>query len=115
MDFARIISLARWEILLFVYGLAAIVAIKLLTGQINSSYLLYGRRREGTLYFSPERVQMLVATIAIAMQYVALARHAEPGVMPDLPVASLQLLGLSHAVYLGGKTFTALRKKIGDA
>lgn len=110
MDLARIISLARWEISLFLYGLAAILAVKLLTGQVNSGYLLYGRRRDGTLYFSPERVQMLVATLAVAMQYVALARQAPPGVMPDLPVASLQVLGLSHAVYLGGKSFAAFRK-----
>ena len=61
MDFARIIYLARWEVILFVFGLAAIVAIKMLTGGINTRYLLYGMRRDGTRYFSPERVQMLVA------------------------------------------------------
>ncbi|HTB14964.1 MAG TPA: hypothetical protein VK752_25505 [Bryobacteraceae bacterium] len=111
MDFSRLISIARWEVNLFVYGLAAIVALKLLTGQINTRYLLHGMRRDGTRYFSPERVQMLLATIIVALQYLLLVRHAAPGQMPELPNGSLQLLGLSHVIYLGGKGFTAFREK----
>lgn len=105
-----IITVARWEVTLFVYALAAIIAYRLLTGQINTRYLLHGVRRDGSRYFSPERVQMLLATIAIAFQYLMLAHQAPPGQMPNLPEGSLQVLGLSHAVYLGGKGLNAFRK-----
>ena len=105
-----LISLAHWEVNLFVYGLAATIAIKMLTGEVNTRYLLYGMNRDGKRYFSPERVQMLVATLAIAMQYLTLVQRAPVGVLPDLPPGSLELLGLSHAVYLGGKGFAAFRK-----
>jgi hypothetical protein len=110
MDPAQIINIAKWEITVFVYGLAATVVIKLLTGEINTRFLLYGLRRDGSRYFSPERVQMLLATFAVAMQYLLLAQRAAPGSMPSLPDGSLELLGLSHAAYLGGKGFTAFRK-----
>ncbi len=108
MEFTLITSIIRCEVILFTGGLAAIIAIKALTGQVNTRYLLYGLRRDGTHYFSPERVQLLVATIAVAMQYVMLSQHSEAGTMPNLPDGSLQVLGLSHAVYLGGKSWTSM-------
>jgi hypothetical protein len=93
-------------------GLAAIIGYRLLTGQINTKYLLYGMRRDGTRYFSPERVQLLVATFSIAIQYLLNAAQAAPGKVPDLPAGSLQLLGLSHAIYLGGKDWAAFKEKV---
>ena len=98
MDFAGIVDVARWEVVLFVWALAATIVIKMLTGEINTRYLLHGLQRDGTRYFSPERVQMLMATIAVAMQYLVLAHTATSGEMPKLPDGSLQLLGLSQAV-----------------
>jgi len=101
--------LAKWEVIIFVGGLTAITAFQLLTGRINTHYLLYGTRRDGSRYFSPERVQLLGATIAIALQYLLNAAHcADSGNMPSLPTGSLEILGLSNAVYLGGKGWMML-------
>ncbi len=111
MSVSTLAWLARSELILITGGLAATIAVQLLTGRINMRYLLYGRRRDGTQYFSPERVQLLVATIAIALQYVLNAAHADAGKMPSLPSGSLELLGLSNAVYLGGKGWMSLLKR----
>jgi len=110
MSHALLIWLAQWEVILFVGGLAATIFLKLLTGQINIQYLFYGRRNDGTRYFSPERVQLFIATIAIALQYLLNASHTASGNMPSLPNGTLELLGLSNAVYLGGKAWTAFKQ-----
>jgi hypothetical protein len=83
--------------------LAFTIALKLLTGDINMNYFLYGTRNDGTKYFSPERIQLLVATLTIVCQYLLNASHTDAGKMPSLPSGSLELLGFSNAVYLGGK------------
>jgi hypothetical protein len=105
-----LIWLVRWQGIILVGGLAAIIAPKLLTGSINTQYLLYGTRRNGTKYFSPGRVQLLVVTIAIAFQYLLNASHSGPGKFPSLPAGSLELLGLSNAFYLGGKAWFSLKR-----
>lgn len=109
MSLSVLIWLARWEVILFVGGLAAIVGYKLMTGQINTRYLLYGTRPDGTRYFSPERVQLLVATLAVAGQYLLTASHAS-GSLPKLPGGTLELLGLSNSVYLSGKAWNTFKK-----
>ena len=111
MAFAVLIQTAKWEVILFLGGLAAIIGYRLLTGQINTQYLLYGTRRDGSRYFSPERVQLLVATFSIAFQYLLSAAQTGPGKLPDLPAGSLEVLGLSHAIYLGGKGWAAFKEK----
>jgi hypothetical protein len=104
-------QIARWEVLIFVGGMAALIAMRLLTGRINIQYLLWGRRADGSRYFSTERVQLLVATIAIAMDYLLTAMHTPSGNMPKIPDGALELLGASNAIYLGGKGWMMLRNK----
>jgi hypothetical protein len=104
-------KIAVWEVKLFLGALIAIIAWKLLTGRINTRYLLYGRRGDGKPYFSPERVQLLVTTIGVAIQYLISASHAN-GQMPKLPDGSLQIFGASNAVFLGGKALAFTRKTL---
>jgi hypothetical protein len=111
MSYSLLIKLIRWEVLLFVGGLGLIVGLKLLTGEINLRGLLMGTKSDGTRYFSSERVQLLVAIIAIGFQYVVLASHTASGEMPAIPAGALQVFGLSNAVYLGGKGWMMLRDK----
>jgi hypothetical protein len=87
--------------------MAAVVVSRLLTGSINTRQLLYGRRNNGDLYFSPERVQLLAITIWIAFNYL-LSVLDHPGSLPDISPQTLQLLGGSQALYLGGKTIARL-------
>jgi len=100
MDF--MVTLIQWEALLFLLSLAAVVAMGLFNGQINTKGLLYGRKGNGTSYFSAERVQLLLFTLGAAFQYVSqVAQH--PTSLPTIPEAWIALLGGSHLVYLGGK------------
>ena len=98
-------------VLVFVGGLAAIIAHRLLTGQINTTGLLYGTKKDGTKYFSPERLQLMVFTLGTAMFYLnSVFQNRSSGVLPDVPTETLALLGGSHAIYLGGKAYMMLLK-----
>ena len=113
MSIARIIWFTKLEVIVFLGGLAAMIAYRILNGGINTKYLLYGTQKDGTKYFSPERVQLLIFTIGTAMFYVAdVANNRQSGVLPDIQPQTLALLGGSHAIYLGGKAYTMLFKKI---
>ena len=106
-------QLIQWELVLFVLALAGIVALQLLTGQINTGGLFYGRisgRKHGEdYYFSPERVQLLVFTLGAALYYLTqVLSNPQPGTFPPVPDAWLAVLGGSNAVYLGGKVLARL-------
>lgn len=109
MSASSLAYLVQWEVIVFILGLAVTIAIGLLTGRISTRYLLYATQKDGSKRFSPERVQLLVFTIAIASQYLLSAAHSSSGKMPALPDGTLQLLGLSNGIYLGGKGWSALR------
>jgi hypothetical protein len=113
MDFSSLllIRLIKWEVLVFVGGLGVIVALRLLTGDINIRGLLTGSKSDGTKYFSPERVQLLVAIIALGFQYLVLVSRTPSGQMPGIPTGAMQLFGLSNAIYLGGKSWMMLRNR----
>jgi hypothetical protein len=109
MRFVQIIWFVKLEVLVFVGGLAAIVAHRLLTGQINTNLLLYGTKKDGSKYFSPERVQLLLFTLGTAMFYLnTVTQNRASGVLPDVSKETLALLGGSHAIYLGGKAYMML-------
>jgi len=114
MPFAQVIWFVKLLILVFVGGLAAIIAHRLVTGQINTTGLFYGTKKDGTKYFSPERVQLMVFTLGTAMFYLSsVTQNRTSGVLPDVPTETLVLLGGSHAIYLGGKAYMMLFKKNG--
>ena len=114
MPFDQIIWFVKLEVFVFLGGLVVIIAYRLLTGQINTNYLLYGTKKDGTKYFSPERVQLLIFTLGTAMFYLnTVLENRASGVLPDVPTQTLVLLGGSHAIYLGGKAYMMLLKKTG--
>ena len=114
MPFDQIIWFVKLEVTVFLGGLAAIIVHRLLTGQINTNYLLYGTKKDGTKYFSPERVQLLLFTLGVAMFYLnTVLQNRGSGVLPDVSTETLALLGGSHAVYLGGKAYMMLFKRNG--
>ena len=91
----------------FVASLAAVLTMQLLNGSINTRRLFYGRRKNGDLYFSPERVQLLLITAWVAFDYL-LRVMDNPASLPDISPQTLALLSGSHALYLGGKTIARL-------
>lgn len=113
MDIARLTWFVNLEIILFLGGLAAIIAYRLLNGQINTRYLLYGTQKGGTKYFSPERLQLLLFTLGTAFLYLNnVMQNRASGVLPDVSNQTLALLGGSHAIYLSGKAYKMLFKRI---
>ena len=127
-------EIVRWEVQLFLLGLVAMVAHQLLTGQINTRRLLYGRmndtgqpildadgtirgrKREDTPYFSPARVQLLLATLGAAFYYLTqVLNNPNPGTFPPFPDSWPAVLGASNAIYLGGKAYSRLFAGKGDS
>ena len=99
-----------------------LVLFRMLTGQINMHKLLYGRMSDGTPYLSPERVQLMIFTLWIALLYLLdtfETRFLNPTpetahTLPEVSTQTLTLLGGSQTVYLLGKAYSMLvarRKK----
>src|SRR5438045_23854 len=107
-----LVSTTTYAVLLFIVGLSAAVFPRLLNGGINTRHLLYGRKADGSTYFSPERVQLLLFTIWTALSYLLnVIEHRGDGKLPDVPTTTLALLSGSHALYLGGKAYSMLFAK----
>jgi len=95
-------TLAYWESVILLAGFFGIVFLKLFTGKISLNGLLEGDRADGSTYFSPGRVQLLIATTLFAFQYLMQIVN-NPAAFPPVPQELLVVLGGSQAVYLGGK------------
>ena len=79
---ASLQTVIRWEVALFLGGLCGLILVQLLTGRINTRWLLYGRYN-GQRYFSPERVQLLVLTLGGAAYYLStLLQMPDPRSLP---------------------------------
>ena len=104
----------RYELLILLLVLIAIIAYKLLVQQINSNGLLLDKTSGRA--FSPGRLQLLAITLMIAVYYIFLVMDTEDtGRLPDLPNEFLIALGGSHAVYLSGKLYGMLAARLGFA
>ena len=89
-----------------VVALFVLVGHRLITGQINTAGLL----RDEDWRISPERVQLLLTTLAGLVTYVAAALSARGGeavpIIPEIPDTLLAAMGGSHGLYLLRKWFT---------
>jgi len=127
-------QIVTWEVQLFLLGLFGIVVMQLLAGQISTKNLLYGRKndtgelsagadgkthgrkKDDTLYFSPERVQLLLFTLGAAFYYLTqVLNNPNPGTFPPLPTSWPTLIGGSNAIYLGGKAYSRLSSGSGSS
>src|ERR1700675_698255 len=128
-------QIIAWEVQLFLLALFGIVVTQLLTGQISTKNLLYGRmndtgdpivgadgvtrnlkKKEDTLYFSPERVQLLLFTLGAAFYYLTqVFNNPNPGTFPPLPLSWPAVIGGSNAIYLGGKAYSRLWSGSGNS
>jgi hypothetical protein len=102
-----IMQIVTWEVLGLLFALFAVVVSQVLTGHINMHGLLM--RKEGDRSFSPERVQVLIATLAAGFGYL-LQVLKDPTHFPEIPSSWLVLFGGSHALYLG-RRFQLRRSK----
>ncbi|MGA7202030.1 MAG: hypothetical protein WBX26_09380 [Candidatus Cybelea sp.] len=97
-------ELATWVIGGFSVALGGLVVTKLLNGTINTQYLLYGIRKDGTPYFSPERVQLMAVTLCRALNYpLTVLNNPHVQSLPDVNNQTLGVLAGSQMLCLGGK------------
>ena len=101
------IRILRWEGLGFLLSLAALLVQRMLTGRINLSGLL--RRKDGGGQVSPERVQLLLTTLFLSVNYLDQALHANTDALPDVSPAMLLAFGASTSVYASVKAWTHFR------
>ena len=95
-------ELTRWEVLVFLMALLSLVLVQLLAGRINTTGLFLGRKGDGTQYFSPERVQLMLFTLGFAFQFLTGVLR-NPSKFPFVSESWILVLGGSHLLYLGGK------------
>lgn len=101
MSIARVL---QFELLGFLFALAAVVFYQMLTGAINTSGLL--AQKDGTGQTSPERIQLLLATLAAAASYLTEVAKNTSGTMPDVSRNWLYLMGGSSGLYALRKAWT---------
>ena len=101
MSITRIL---HFELLGFLSALAAVVVYQMLTGAINVSGLL--TQKDGTGQTSPERIQLLLATLAAGASYLAEVAKNTSGTMPDISPNWLYLMGGSSGLYVLRKAWT---------
>lgn len=97
---------ARIVVTLFLGALLAVVALRLLNGDINTRYLFFGRSKGGAHYFSPGRVQLFIITISVAFNYLLNTFSNPQAGLADVSPETLALLGGSQVLYLGGKAYS---------
>jgi hypothetical protein len=98
----EIAQLVIWVGEAFVGFLLIVVATQILTGNIRTRGLLAGRTASGSPFVSAGRVQLLIATLTAAVDYVTqVVQH--PQTFPDIPQNWLWLLGGSQLLYHGAK------------
>ena len=101
-------KLATIEAGILVGGCLAVVAYKLVIGEISLAGLLHGKKPGGRAAFSPTRLQLLISTAAVAVIYLGeVIANPRQDSLPHLPLGIVAALGGSQAVYLGGKMVSA--------
>ena len=107
-------TVLRWELMLVLIVLAAIVAYRMITQQINVTGLFMDKT--GGRVISPGRVQMLMASIGMAAYYLMLVFESKgKGRLPELPNEYLAAFGASHGIYLLGKLYGRFAVPLGLA
>lgn len=108
MSFGRIL---HFELLGFLFALAAVVLFQLLTGRINLAGVISQKDPNNPNQTSPERVQLLLATIAAAATYLAEVAKNTSGTMPDVSNQWLYVMGGSSSLYVLGKAWNTWRSR----
>lgn len=106
MPIARIL---RLELLGFLYVLVAVIAYQMLTRRINVSGLL--QQKDGGGGASPERIQLLLATMAAGANYLVEVGKSTNGNLPDISNTWLYLMGGSSSIYVLRKAWSTFASK----
>ena len=99
-----LVQILHYEILGFLYALAAVVLYQIATRRINVDGLI--THKDGSDQVSPERIQLLLATIAASATYFSQVAASTSGTLPDINPQWLYLMGGSSGIYVAGKAWT---------
>lgn len=107
-------TVLRWELIFVLIALAAILAYRMITQQINVTGLLMDKT--GGRVISPARIQMLIASITMAAYYLMMVFETKnKGRLPELPNEYLAAFGASHSIFLLGKLYGRFAVPLGLA
>jgi len=101
-------AVIRYGMFSVLAALAVMVAYRLLTGQIKTKGLL--RDKVSGRPITVARLQMLIATLILALYYLAMVIEKQE--LPVMQQRYLLALGVSHLLYLSGKTYGVLARKL---
>ena len=101
------IRIMHFEAVGFLFALGVVVAYQLLTRQINLQGVF--QRKDGSRQTSPERIQLLLSTVAAASHYLTQVAQAPPGTMPDIDNNWLYLMGGSSGIYVFHKAWSTFK------
>ena len=94
-------TIARYEAIVVLSALAAVVFFKFFSGGISMRNMLREKNTAGTGVISAARVQLLLFTLAMA--FYVLSQVIETRQFPEIETKYLLILGGSHTVFLGAK------------
>jgi hypothetical protein len=94
-------TIARYEALVFLAALTAVIFFKFFTGGITMRNLLREKTSAGDGAVSAARVQLLLFTLAMA--FYVLSQVVETRQFPEIDTKYLLILGGSHTIFLGAK------------
>lgn len=105
-----IISILHFEGLGFLYAAMVMVGYKMLTGRINLKGLLSQKGSSDPNQTSPERIQLLLATIAASTRYLGEVTQSTSGNLADISNDWLYLMAGSSGVYVLRKAWTTWKE-----
>ena len=107
-------TVLKYELLVLLTALAALLAYRMITQQINVTGLLMDKTSGRAI--SPGRIQMLIVTLGIAGYYLMLVVDSKnKGQLPELPNEYIVALGGSHSMFLLGKLWGRFATTLGIA
>lgn len=111
-SFMSLIRILHFELLGFLCALAAVVLFQIATRRINLDGLI--THKDGSYQVSPERIQLLLATIAASATYFSQVVTSTSGNLPDISSQWLYLFAGSSGIYVAGKAWVTYKiTKIG--
>jgi hypothetical protein len=98
-------EVARWELIILVASIGIVTLWKLF-----SSTSLAGLLQSNDRTVSPGRIQLLISTVLVALQYLLATIH-DPSHLPTIPSSLVTVMGGSQLTYLGTKAWSSFGPK----
>ena len=95
-----LLTITQFEFKILLYGLALVIAYKMLTKRINTEGLLLNK---DTGRFSPARLQLLLLTLIGSGTYLAMSTVPDSTSLPEPDELFVLMVGGSNFYYLGSK------------